>query len=258
MRSVAAYACVILACSVGSAASAGVIGQNGPVNPIVDGSGRMIQDGSFSDALSSGGTYFYSQAIGQTFDVDAAGAGTFQSLALRFWGTSEYQSIVDPSGQSALSANIVGFQVSILRNDGTTRTFPTVASWSLQRGSVTQTRTGTYVDTGTQYLPNFQLDVALPGTLSLAAGRYVISIGAILNASQGDAFAWMDGQANGALPATQCWATVGDVASDWGIWSEVPDGTSGAFSLGGDVVPAPGALALLGLAARNGRRRRAD
>ena len=74
--------------------------------------------------------------------------------------------------------------------------------------------------------------------------------------ADGDAFAWTDGQADGSLPATQAYATVGDIPTEWGRWSPAGDGTSGAFVLNGTGVPAPGVLALLGLAGTARRRRR--
>jgi len=255
MRFVAAFASIVIV-HCATAAHAAVIAQNFPVSPSVDpATGRLLQDGTFSDALLSGGSYYWSQAIGQSFSVGAGSTATLASL--QWWGSSEYQSSSSPWTQTSLSANIQGFQVAILRTDGGPSTqFPVVQSWTIQISSVTQTLNGTF--TPTTYSPVFQLNAALNGGLSLGAGNYMITVGAILTNGNGDAFAWTDGVADGSLPTTQCWATVGDVASQWGTWSRVTDGTSGAFILNGTTTPAPGAIALLAIAGSSRRRRRAE
>jgi MYXO-CTERM domain-containing protein len=128
-----------------------------------------------------------------------------------------------------------------------------VHSWTISTPLITQTLTDSYVPDVLS--PVFQLSTALSGNKTLIGGDYLLSIGGLLTDADGDAFAWTDGQADGSLPATQAYATVGDIPTEWGRWSPANDGTSGAFILNG-VVPAPGAFALLGLAAAAWRRRR--
>lgn len=246
--------CVLLAAALtGGSASAGIVAQNLPVIPTFDPvTGWNLQDGTFSDALQSNGSYYYSQALAQSFSV-AAGQ-TASLTGIRFWGSSEYLASSTPWLQTSLSSNIVAIQVSILRADAGTPVFPVVQTWTMQIGLFTQKATGNYVPT--IYSPVFQLSAALAGNVTLGSGQYVLSIGGVLNNPNGDSFAWTDGQADGSIPSTQAYATVGDTPSEWGTWIAVTDGTSGAFELQGDFVPAPGALALFGLLGASRRRRR--
>jgi hypothetical protein len=234
-------------------AGADVIAQNAPVVPYTDPvTGRKLRDGTFSDGLSSNGNYFYSQALGQKFTVGGGQSVTIGSID--FWGSSEYVNSQTPWTQTALSSNIYAIQVSILRLTPGNNQYPVVWSWTIYTPLITQTATGTYVPE-TQS-PVFQLSATLSGNRSLLSGDYIMTIGGLLTNVDGDAFAWTDGQADGSQSATQAYATVGDIPTEWGRWSPVNDGTSGAFVLNGTVVPAPGVLALMGLAVTAGRRRR--
>ncbi len=235
-----------------SAAHGAVIAQNQPLPPFTAG-GVSYQDGIFSDGLASGGGQFYSQAFGQSFSIGSGGSGPISSLT--FWGASEYISSQNPGGEQSLSANIASIQVSILRISGSTSTnYPVVANWSIPAAQLVQVRNGNYVPEILS--PVFQISTALSGNVSLGAGDYILSVGAILNNPEGDSFAWIDGEADGSLPGSRAYATTGDVSTEWGFWSPVTDGSSGAFVLEGTAVPAPGALvALAVLGARRNRRR---
>lgn len=252
MRFFVASAVVFTLVSSASAQSGGsILAQNLPVTPVVDpASGRLIQDATFSDSLQSQGNYFYSQALAQRFNV-AAPSWTLSSLSA--WGASEYINQVPPI-QTALSANITALQVSILRIEGTTGQYPSVASWIIPIAQVQQVQQPTF--TPGLFSPVFRLDMALANNVTLATGNYILTVGGVLADPEGDAFAWVDGQADGSLPSTQAFFTTGDVATDWGFWAPVTDGTSGAFELRGTAVPAPGALAVLALAGATRRRRR--
>jgi hypothetical protein len=251
MRLFAASVFIIVAASPALARST-TIAQNLPVPAVNDPtSGFNVQDGTFSDALESGGNYFYSQAIGQSFSVGSGQSSTITDIA--FWGSSEYIQSSTPWNQTALSSNIVGMQIAILRTDTGTSDFPIVHSWTIQTGQFSQVLTGNY--TAETFSPVFRLSSVLAGNYTLGAGNYMITIGGVLNNPDGDSFAWTDGLADGSLPATQAYATVGDIPTEWGTWIAIPDGTSGAFVLNG-VVPAPGAVALLAMAGLRGRRRR--
>ena len=156
----------------------------------------------------------------------------------------------DPSSRPD-AASRIRTESSIIRASSTSRV-------GLKRAHVTplitQTLTGTYVPEVLS--PVFQLSTALSGNKTLIGGDYLLSIGGLLTDPDADAFAWTDGQDDGSLPATQAYATVGDIPTEWGRWSPAGDGTSGAFVLNGTVVPAPGVLALMGLAGATRRRRR--
>ena len=250
MRLFAASVFIIVAASPALARST-TIAQNLPVPAVNDPtSGFAVQDGTFSDALQSDGSYFYSQAIGQSFSVGSGQSSTITDIA--FWGSSEYIQSSTPWNQTALSSNIISVQIAILRTDTGTSDFPIVQSWTIQTGQFSQVLTGNY--TAGTLSPVFLLSTVLAGNYTLGAGNYMITIGGVLNNPDGDSFAWTDGLADGSLPATQAYATVGDTPTEWGSWIPISDGTSGAFVLNG--VPAPGAVALLAMAGLRGRRRR--
>ena len=250
MRLFAASVFIIVAASPALARST-TIAQNLPVPAVNDPtSGFNVQDGTFSDALESGGNYFYSQAIGQSFSVGSGQSSTITDIA--FWGSSEYIQSSTPWNQTALSSNIISVQIAILRTDTGTSDFPIVHSWTIQTGQFSQVLTGNY--TAGTLSPVFLLSTVLAGNYTLGAGNYMITIGGVLNNPDGDSFAWTDGLADGSLPATQAYATVGDTPTEWGSWIPISDGTSGAFVLNG--VPGPGAVALLAIAGLRGRRRR--
>ena len=250
MRLFAASVFIIVAASPALAQST-PIAQNLPVPAVQDPvSGFTVQDGTFSDALQSGGSYFYSQAIGQSFSVASGQSSTITDIS--FWGSSEYFQSTTPWNQTALSSNIISMQIAILRTDTGTSDFPIVHSWTIQTGQFSQVLTGNY--TAGTLSPVFLLSTVLAGNYTLDAGNYMITIGGVLNNPDGDSFAWTDGLADGSLPATQAYATVGDTPTEWGSWIPISDGTSGAFVLNG--VPAPGAVALLAMAGLRGRRRR--
>ena len=250
MRLFAASVFIIVAASPALARST-TIAQNLPVPAVNDPtSGFNVQDGTFSDALESGGNYFYSQAIGQSFSVGSGQSSTITDIA--FWGSSEYIQSSTPWNQTALSSNIISMQIAILRTDTGTSDFPIVQSWTIQTGQFSQVLTGNY--TAGTLSPVFLLSTVLAGNYTLGAGNYMITIGGVLNNPDGDSFAWTDGLADGSLPATQAYATVGDTPTEWGSWIPISDGTSGAFVLNG--VPGPGAVALLAITGLRGRRRR--
>jgi hypothetical protein len=252
MRLFAASVLIIVAASPALAQST-QIAQNLPFPAVNDPtSGYNVQDGTFSDALQSDGSYFYSQAIGQSFSVSSGQSSTITDVT--FWGSSEYLQSSTPWNQTALSSNIISMQIAILRTDTGTSDFPIVRSWTIQTGQFSQVLTGNY--TAETFSPVFRLSTVLAGNFTLNAGNYMITIGGVLNNPDGDSFAWTDGLADGSVPATQAYATVGDTPTEWGTWIPISDGTSGAFVLNGVTVPAPGAVALLAMAGLRGRRRR--
>lgn len=222
MRFVASAA--IAALTVAAASQAALIDSN---LPMTNAQGQA--EGAFSDAISSGGSYFYGQALAQTVNVSQG----YNLSQLTFWGSSE--NFI----QSGL-ANIVGFQMVIYSAD-----FSSVVvskTWAL--GDMQVTPTGALnSDGGIEY----QFAGNLTG--GIAAGEYRMSVGAILADGEGDAFIWSQGE-----DASGLYYSVG--AGFGTDWTPAPEGYSGSFLLFGNV-PGPGALALLGLAGLSaGRRRR--
>jgi formate/nitrite transporter FocA (FNT family) len=92
----------------------------------------------------------------------------------------------------------------------------------------------------------------VPFVAQLAAGSYYMNIGAILNDAAGDQFVWSQGQ-----NVQDFWFTDDNGQYNWGDWRQLPtfigNTAGGAFVLS---APAPGAIALLGMAGLIGRRRR--
>ena len=245
MRHVVALS-LIMGCSSAAFASDGVLFSNLPPAPTQPGN---YQDGIFSDAMSSQGLNFYSQAFGQGFRI--ASDSTVKSL--RVWGASEYvESTLPPEQQQLLSNNVTSLQVSIFRLGGQGTSYPVVASWTISIADVLQARNGAFVPNIMS--PVFQIDMNLGGNVSLTAGDYMLSIGGVLADPDGSAFAWISGRSDGSRPGESGYVTTGDIASQWGIWSPDSSGATGAMELYG--IPAPGALAVLALAGRSRGRRR--
>lgn len=207
-------------------------------------------DGVFSDAMASQGQYeINGYALGQRFSV-LQGGSTVKSI--RFWAASEY--VFEGESQDALSLNITNIEIAIFRVVSGTNQFPEVARWILPTASISQDKTGNVIPVILS--PVFQMDTALAGNVTLSGGDYVLSIGGVLaDPFEGSRFAWVDGEADGANPATRSYASI---SGSWGSWVPFtqPGSPSGAFELYGEI-PAPSTLlALAALAPR--RRRRPD
>jgi MYXO-CTERM domain-containing protein len=95
--------------------------------------------------------------------------------------------------------------------------------------------------------PVYQFEAKFNG-LNLAAGTYWLSIGTVNNAAFGDAFVWQNGVTTNNTIAAEFFDGSG-FASFAGFGDM-------AFAIQAGNVPAPGALALLGMAGLIGRRRR--
>jgi MYXO-CTERM domain-containing protein len=190
-------------------------------------------NGSISNAYSSGGSYFYATSTGQAFSIE----DDVNLDGITFWGSTQNFT----GGQLA---NMAGYEVIIWNTD-----FGSIAAqWTLSAGDVTA------ISTGDENIYN-GLEFAISGTISgtLAAGSYVMNIGGFQIDPNGDSFVWSTGSIVGGWWYTQ--------NPTWGTWKEAPlmisSEPGGAFRLNGTVVPAPGALAVLGLAGlATGRRRR--
>lgn len=190
-------------------------------------------NGSISNAFSSAGGYSSGVSTGQAFSLE----DEVNLDGITFWGSTQN------FGGSQL-ANITGYEI-IVWNVG----FGSIAAhWTLNAGDVTAVATGeNNIFNGLEYA--FTASI----TGSLAAGDYIMNVGASQADANGSSFVWSTGSIEGGWWFTQ--------NPTWGSWVEAPFSIGaepgGAFRLTGSVVPAPGALALLGLAGLvSGRRRR--
>ena len=214
---------VLLTGAFAPAAMAGVVFQSLSTNT----------NGSRSNAYSTGGTYFDAVSTGQEFSLE----DEVTIDGITFWGSGQNFG----GGQLA---NFTGYEI-IVWNVG----FGSIAAhWTLDADDITAVATGqNNIFNGLEY--------ALSGSItgSLAAGTYIMNIGAFQSDPNGDSFIWSTGDITGGWWYTQ--------NPSWGTWIEAPLSLGakpgGAFALTGEIVPAPGTLALLGLAGlARGRRRR--
>lgn len=190
-------------------------------------------NGSLSNAYASGGSYLYGISTAQEFSIE----DDVLLDGITFWGSSQ-----NFSGMQM--ANFTGYQI-IIWNVGFGSI---VAQWNLAAADLAAVATGQKnIFNGNEF--------ALTGSISgsLAAGTYLLNIGAYQSDPVGDAFVWSSGDIVGGWWHTQ--------NPTWGTWKQVPHSVGaepgGAFRFTGTVVPAPGAIALLGFAGlAAGRRRR--
>lgn len=213
----------LMAMSVAPSALADVVFQSVSTNT----------NGSRSNAYSTGGAYSEAVSTGQRFSLE----DDVNLDGITFWGSSR-------NAAGGQMANFTGYEI-IVWNLG----FGSIAAqWTLTADQVSLVATGeNNIYNGLEYA----ISGGIAGTL--AAGTYVMNIGAFQADPNGDAFVWSTGDIVDGWFYTQ--------NPNWGTWKEAPLSIGaepgGAFSLSGSVVPAPGAVALLGLAGvLAGRRRR--
>lgn len=208
----------------------------------------MVQDGTFSDSLNSGGTNWYGLGCAQGFTTVAG----YTLDRLTVWGASEYLGSDDPSAETSLSRNITGFQVVLMKQNAQ-GAYITQTQWMVSRMAVTQTATGNY--TNNSHSPVFSLEMNLPGSFLTSAGTYYVMVGAVLADGDADAWQWINGQWDGTDPSHPYIATTGDTPTSWGQWAPISTGISGSMLIQ-STVPGPGALALLAAGGIAGGRRR--
>lgn len=206
-------------------ASADVLYENLPASTL----------GSISEAFGSNGSYAFGQSCAQQFSLE----DSYNLSSLTWWGSSQNFSGGDLS-------NFSGFEVVIWNADFTAQ----VANFNIGIGSITSTETGLLNFFGSK---EYAFSSAINGVLG--PGVYNMNIGAVMANGQGDEFIWSAG-------ADQLGRYFTSPSQPWGSWKLVPpaigDDGFGSFRLEGTQVPAPGALALLGLAgvaSIRGRRR---
>jgi len=195
-------------------------------NPVVD------TVGFYSDAYKSSGSYTYAQSGAQGFDLE----DSYTTSSLKWWGSSN-------GLNSQGIGNITGFQVIVWSSDFSSP----VSSTNINISNISVVDTGEFNFFGE---PVYEFYV--PFVTQLAAGSYYMNIGAYLNDSAGDQFVWSQGQ-----NVQDFWFTDDNGQYTWGDWRSLPtfvgNTAGGAFVLS---APAPGAIALLGMAGLLGRRRR--
>lgn len=199
--------------------------------PTTNGSGFSY--GLTSDAISSAGSYYYHQATAVTVTTASAYALT----QLTFWGSSE---AFNAPGLS----NFSGFQMTIY-NSAFTQVVAQKTWTMAQLQSITTGNTN--ASGGIEY----QFAGTMSG-ISLAAGTYRVSVGALLVDGQGDAFVWSAGTGTAGGYNT---GNTGTFGTNWTANTTAQG--AGSYLLFGNVVPAPGAFALLAMAGVTSRRRRA-
>lgn len=229
--SVFATSCVISLGVLGlaSAAHGAILTSN---LPAVNGAGAA--EGIYSDAYSTNGNQFYGQSIATGFSVN----NSWNLTQLTFWGFSE-------NFFQAGLGNVAGFQMQILSAD-----FSTVVvnqTWTLAQLAVQAT--GNIGNTG-------GIEYQFAGTIAgaITAGSYWLNVGFIANDPNGDGWAWTTGM----NAASAVGAAFSDGDGGWTNWAVNEQQASLSHILFGQIVPAPGALALLmagGLAGGTRRRR---
>lgn len=195
-------------------------------NPVVD------TVGFYSDAFDSKGAYTYAQSGAQAFDLE----DSYTTSSLRWWG-----SMNGFNGQGI--SNIDCFQI-IVWNSGFGSQ---VTNQTIDLSNITATATGE-----TNFFGEAIYEFYAPLAFQVSSGSYFMNIGAKLNDAAGDQFVWSQGQ-----DVDNFWFTDVNGQYKWGDWRPLPNfignTAGGAFVLS---APAPGAIALLGMAGLAGRRRR--
>lgn len=242
---------VAASCALGgsSALAMDVVAHNAPAPPVQQGP-NLVQDGVFSDALSSNGEYWHGLGLAQGFTTTSG----YTLDRLTVWGASQYIGVTDPWSMSMLSSNILGFQI-VLLSQNLSGAYVAQHSWNININNVTQSATGTYASDTLS--PVFALTMDLTGEYFAAAGTYYLAVGAVLANGDGDAWEWIGGVWDGTDSAHHYIATTADTPTSWGQWSPTTTGISGAMLLESNI-PGPGGLVILtaGLCGGSRRRRR--
>lgn len=195
-------------------------------NPVAD------TVGFYSDAYDSKGSYAYAQSGAQEFSLE----DSYTISSLRWWGSSN-----GFNGQGI--TNFSAFQIIVWNEDFTDQVFSTKINMS----SITAVATGQE-----NFFGQPEYEFFVPLSFGIGAGNYFMNIGVMLNDAAGDQFVWSQGEDEEGF-----WQTSPFGQGGWGSWHPLPPAigstAGGAFVM---TAPAPGAIALLGLAGIVGRRRR--
>lgn len=187
----------------------------------------------FSDGVSG---QFFSQRMADNFTLSSGGSVT----GVKWWGASQNYQYADLT-------NMTGFVVQVLADDGfgSPDGLNVLYSQTFTKAQTSPTATGfTAFGGGTQY--QFQATLSSPLTLS-AGTQYWVSIGAVLSNPFADAWVWNHSSVGDGKNASNYFNNASYYVYSSGDM---------AFELVGNV-PAPSALALIGLGGlAAGRRRR--
>ncbi|MBL9140595.1 MAG: hypothetical protein JNK53_01900 [Phycisphaerae bacterium] len=189
--------------------------------------------GVFSDAYSSNGQYWYGQSVAVQFTASLE----YNLSQLTFWGFSE--NFIQPG-----LANVAGFQMQILSAD--LSTVVVNQSWTL--GQLAVQATGNIGVTG-----GYEYQFAGGLNSALSAGTYWLNIGFIAVDGDDDAWVWSTGMNDPSMAA----AAFDNGERGWSPWQVQEERLSQSHILFGQIIPGPGALALLAGAGLLTRRRRA-
>jgi hypothetical protein len=196
-------------------------------NPVAD------TVGFYSDAFDSKGSYEYPQSGAQAFSLE----DSYTTSSLHWWGSSN-----GFNGQGI--SNFQGFQIIVWNSDFSDQVFSTKINMS----SITAVATGQE-----NFFGQPEYEFYTPLSFDIGAGNYFMNIGVLLNDVNGDQFVWSQGEYVEGF-----WQTSPNGSGGWGSWHPLPPALIGNTAGGAFVLtaPAPGAIALLGLAGIVGRRRR--
>jgi len=194
---------------------------------------------AYSDAMSTNGVMEYAQSTAQRFTLDAS----HNLSTLKWWGGMN-------NFFSGGYDNLRGFEVNIWNEDQT----QVVLSTTVLNGQYTRTGLPAYNQFGGQVSMFF-----MPITGAIDAGTYHMNIGALYNetAPLKDQWVWTTGFDSIEDPESLSVST-NYTPGGWGTWYNGLPGV-GTGIIGGAFVmtaPAPGAIALIGLAGLIGCRRR--
>ena len=195
-------------------------------NPVVD------TVGFYSDAFDSKGAYTYAQSGAQAFSLE----DSYTASSLRWWGS------MNGFNDQGIS-NIDCFQIIVWDSNFESQVF----NQKIDLANIKWGETGDF-----NFFGQPVYEFVVPLAFQITTGNYFMNIGAQLNDAAGDQFVWSQGENVDGF-----WFTDNNGQYDWGDWRPLPNfignTAGGAFVLS---APAPGAIALLGMAGMIGRRRR--
>jgi hypothetical protein len=195
-------------------------------NPVVD------TVGFYSDAFDSKGAYTYAQSGAQAFSLE----DSYTTSSLKWWGS------MNGFNDQGIS-NIDCFQIIVWDSNFESQVF----NQKIDLANIKWGKTGDF-----NFFGQPVYEFVVPLAFQITTGNYFMNIGAQLNDAAGDQFVWSQGENVDGF-----WFTDNNGQYDWGDWRPLPNfignTAGGAFVLS---APAPGAIALLGMAGMIGRRRR--
>lgn len=192
--------------------------------------------GSFSDADSSNGAYFYSQTVAENFELLMNPLG-YVANSVTWYGMSE--AFIDGD-----IGNMLGFEISFFADKAA---MPGTLLGTVSLPTDQCTPTVMYQNSDN---PIYSFEASFTNSIDLGhGGAYWVQIGAVLEDGQGDAFIWATGQPNDGYVAAK-------VGTPWSEWMPLVDSSDVAFVVRGDVVPeSPSVLVVLGCCALPAFRR---